>query len=205
MKTIKVLLVDDHALFRSGMRWLLSLYDDIAVVGEAGNGEDALDQIATTTPDVILMDVDLPGAGGVATTARIRAAYPHCHVLLLSGYQRYAAAGLQAGARGYVLKHADEDEIATAIRTVSQGGVYLQPEIQAMMVEMVANGTRLPFSERETAILRLVAQGQGNREIGDVLGLSERRVKQHMTSILERLDAHDRAHAVAIAMQQGLI
>ena len=205
MKIITVLLVDDHALFRSGMRWLLSLYDDFAVVGEAGTGEDALGQIAATSPDVVLMDVDLPGAGGVATTAHIRAAYPHCRVLLLSGYQRYAAAGLQAGARGYVLKHAEESEIAAAIRTIYQGGVYLQPEIQTLMVEMVSSGARHPFSEREIAILRLVAKGAGNREIGDALGLSERRVKQHISDLLDRLDANDRAHAVAIAMQQGLI
>ena len=204
-RKIKVLLVDDHALFRCGVRRLLSLYDDLEVIGEVGNGEEAIRSAAEAAPDVILMDIDMPGEGGVSATAAIRVQSPKCRVLLLSGHRRYAVAGLQAGASGYVLKEADEDVIVDAIRTVDKGGVYLQSEIQAAVVGGLQQSGTVSFTERETAIMRLIADGAGNREIGEALGLSEHRVKQHISAILEKLGANDRAHAVAIAIRQGLL
>jgi DNA-binding NarL/FixJ family response regulator len=204
-RKIKVLLVDDHALFRCGMGRLLSLYDDLEVIGEAGTGEEALQTAAEAVPDVILMDIDMPGEGGISATAAIHAHYPHCRVLLLTGHRRYAVAGLQAGARGYVLKEADEDVIVNAIRTVHKGGVYLQPEIQPAVVGGLQQSGTASVTEREAAILRLIADGAGNRQIGDALGLSEHRVKQHISAILDKLGANDRAHAVAIAIRQGLM
>lgn len=203
--TIRLLLVDDHCLFRAGMRQLLSLFDDFAVVGEAGSGEEALPLIEAAAPDVILMDIDMPGRGGVLSTRLIRAVHPTCRILLLSGYQRYAAAGIQAGACGYILKHAEEEEIAEAIRVVYHGGVYLQPQIQAAVAEGLQQGRVAQFSEREVMVLRLIAQGLGNREIGAALKLSEHRVKQHISALFERLGANDRAHAVALAMRLGVL
>lgn len=205
MHTIKVLLVDDHALFRSGMRRLLGSFEDLEVVGEAGSGEDVLALLHTVAPDVILMDVDMPGCGGVAATRRIRAAYPNCRILFLTGYRRYATVGLQAGAHGYVLKHAQEDMIAEAIRRVDRGGVYLQPEIQAAVVDGLRGSTAAQLSEAQLAILRRLAEGQATREIAEGLGLSEHRVKQHIRAILDQLGAQDRTHAVAIALRAGLI
>jgi len=204
-RKIKVLLVDDHALFRCGMGRLLSLYDDMEVIGEAGTGEEALRTAAEAVPDVILMDIDMPGEGGISATASIRAHYPNCRVLLLTGHRRYAVAGLQAGARGYVLKEADEDVIVNAIRTVHKGGVYLQSEIQPAVVGGLQQSGTASVTEREAAILRLIADGAGNRQIGDALGLSEHRVKQHISAILDKLGANDRAHAAAIAIRQGLM
>ena len=204
-KKIRVVLVDDHALFRCGLRRLLSLYDDLEVVGEAGTGEEALRTAAGALPDVILMDIDMPGEGGVSATAAIRSQCPSCRVLLLSGHRRYAVAGLQAGARGYVLKEADEEVIVAAIRTVHKGGVYLQPEIQPAVVGGLQQSGALSLTEREAAILRFIADGAGNRGIGNALGLSEHRVKQHISTILDKLGAHDRAHAVAVAIRQGLM
>jgi DNA-binding NarL/FixJ family response regulator len=205
MSKIKILLVDDHRLFRSGMRQLLSLFEDFVVVGEAGSGEEALAVLKSVVPDVILMDVDMPGDGGLLATTRIRAAFPSCRILLLSGYARYAVAGMQAGASGYVLKVAEDVEIAEAIHTVHQGGVYLQAGIQPVLIDVLQHGLAVQLSEREIAILRLVAMGASNQEIGEQLGLGERRVKQHISALLERLGANDRAHAVALAIRQGLL
>jgi DNA-binding NarL/FixJ family response regulator len=205
MDKIKVLLVDDHVLFRAGMRRLLAFYDDIEVAGEAGSGEEALDSLTKSEPDVILMDVNMPGEGGVAATATIRAAYSHCRVILLSGHRKFAAAGLRAGASGYVLKVANEEEIIGAIRMVYGGGVYLQPEIQPLVVGVLQSQSTINLSEREVDVLRLVAQGISNRAIGARLKISEDRVKQHISLILEKLRAHDRAHAVAIAVREGIV
>ncbi len=205
MSATKVLLVDDHALFRSGMRRLLDFYDDFEVVGEAGSAEDAFNLLADTTPDVILMDIDMPGIGGVAATDTIRSLYPNCRVLLLTGYQRYAVAGIQAGASGYILKDADEAIVIDAIRAVAAGGVYLQPEIQLAVAGALQQSTPVSLSEREVAIIRLVADGASNREIGVQLGLSEPRIKQHIADIFAKLGANDRAHAVALAIRSGLL
>jgi DNA-binding NarL/FixJ family response regulator len=161
--------------------------------------------LESVAPDVILMDVDMPGCGGVAAASCIRASYPSCRILFLTGYQRYATVGLQAGAHGYVLKQAGEDTIAEAIRTVDQGGVYLQPEIQAVVVDGLQHGTAAQLSEPQIAIMRMLADGSATRDIGEALGLSEHRVKQQIRAILDQLGAHDRAHAVAIALRTGLI
>ena len=202
---IKVLLVDDHALFRRGMQRLLRCYDDFEVVGEVGSGEAAVRAVADALPDVVLIDISMPGEGGVAATAAIRAYSQQCRVVLLTSYRQYVAAGLQAGASGYVLKDTDEDVIAEAIRVVHGGGVYLQPELQAELVDGLRRDTASLLSEREIAIMRLVAEGAGNRSIGGALGLSEVRIKQQISTILGKLGAHDRAHAVAIAIRQGLV
>lgn len=202
---ISVLLVDDHVLFRSGLRSLLQFYEDIVVVGEAGHGDAALSCLPTLAPSVILMDVDMPGSGGIAATATIRASFPACRVLLLSGHRRFAVAGLQAGARGYVLKDADEDTIVHAIRTVHAGRVYLQPDIQTTVADAIQDGGAWILSDRDLAILRLLATGEGSRAIGDALGLSEHRIKQCIGTILEKLGAHDRVQAVAIALRAGRI
>jgi DNA-binding NarL/FixJ family response regulator len=202
---IKVLLVDDHALFRSGMRRLLSFYPDLEIIGEAGTGEEAVQAVTAVVPDVVLMDIDMPGEGGVAATVAIRAHCPPCRVLVLTGHRHYVMAGLENGASGYVLKEADEDVIVDAIRTVHQGGVYLQPAIQALVVEALQAPGARNLSEREVNVLRFIAQGASNREIGEHLMISEDRVKQHIKIILHILQANDRTHAVAIAIREGII
>ncbi|MFL5806517.1 MAG: response regulator [Roseiflexaceae bacterium] len=202
---IKVLLVDDHVVFRRGMQRLLRCYDDFEVVGEAGTGEEALRVVVDAVPDVVLMDIDMPGEGGIAATAAIRAHSRRCRVVLLTGYRHYVAVGFQAGASGYVLKQADEDVLVEAIHVVYSGGVYLQPELQDEAVEGLQHGTAAALSEREIAILRLVAQGASNRAIGSALGLSEVRIKQQLSTILDKLGAQDRAHAVALSIRRGLV
>ena len=202
---ITVLLVDDHALFRCGMRRLLSLYADLEIIGEAGTGEEAVRAVTEAAPDVVLMDIDMPGAGGVAATAAIRAHCPSCRVLLLTGHRHYVVAGIQGGASGYVLKEAGEDVIVDAIRTVHRGGVYLQPAVQPLVVGALQGQAAAHLSEREVDVLRLVAQGTGNREIGAQLKISEDRVKQHIKIILDKLQANDRTHAAVIASRAGII
>jgi two-component system NarL family response regulator len=187
------------------MRRLLSLYADLAVIGEASTGEEALHMMAEATPDVILMDIDMPGAGGVAATTAIRAHYPNCRVILLTGHVRYVVAGLKAGASGYVLKESDEDVIVAAIRSAHQGRVYLPPEIHGAVVGGLQHAASVALTDRETTILRRIADGAGSRQIGEALGLSEHRIKQHISMVLDKLGAHDRAHAVAIAIRQGLL
>lgn len=147
----------------------------------------------------------MPGDGGVAATVAIRAYCPPCRVLILTGHRHYVVAGLEGGASGYVLKEADEDVIVDAIRTVHQGGVYLQSAIQPLVVEALQAHGAKNLSEREVGVLRCIAQGASNREIGERLKISEDRVKQHIKIILQTLQAKDRTHAVAIAIREGII
>lgn len=203
MNKIKVLLVDDQKLFRSGLCRTLETYSDFEVVGEAGTGEEAVEVAAATLPNVILMDVDMPGCGGIKATKTILAAQPECRVLLLTGHKHYVTAGIQAGASGYLLKETDEDETAAAIRTTYENGAFLQPKIQASVMDALRQAETLP--ERDLQILRLVAVGTSNREIGDTLGFTESSVKQHINAIREKLGAKDRTHAAIIAQKRGLI
>src|ERR1041384_6707303 len=199
MKVIKILLVDDQPLFREGLRTLLSVHSDFDVVGEAGNGEEALRLVRSLRPSVVLMDLQMPVLDGVAATHRLHEEYPQCRVIVLTTFDddEKVFDGLRAGAVGYLLKDAPSEKLAEAIRVAARGETFLQPSVAAKVVAEFARLTRKtiehsnsfsePLSEREVEILRLIAHGASNREIADKLFLAEGTVKNHVTNILGKL------------------
>ena len=212
---IKILLVDDQALFREALRTLLSLQPDFEVVGEAGDGVAALRQARQTLPDVVLMDLQMPVLDGVAATRRLRDELPHCRVIALTTFDddEYVFEGLRAGAVGYLLKDAPAEKLFDAVRAASQGESFLQPSVAA---KVVAEFTRLssrppstplvePLSKRELEILRLIAAGASNREIAAALFIAEGTVKNHVTNILGKLEARDRTQAALKARELKLL
>lgn len=222
---IRVLLVDDQALFREGLSILLSVYPDMQVVGEAGNGEEALTQVAALQPDVVLMDLRMPVLDGAAATRRLRATYPHVQVIVLTTFDddEHIFEGLRAGALGYLLKDVPSPKLVEAIRTTARGESFLHPSVAT---RLVAEFNRLtdnlptpltspsgnPFSplveslsEREQEILRHLAQGASNREIAHILYITEGTVKNHITNILGKLGVRDRTQAALRARELGLI
>lgn len=216
--TIRVLLVDDQALFREGLRTLISLYDDIDVVGEAGNGEEALAAAGRLRPDVVLMDLRMPLLDGVAATRRLKETEPDRRVIILTTFDddEYVFDGLRAGAVGYLLKDVSSEKLVEAIRAAARGESFLQPSIAA---KVLAEFSRLeerpgarppaglvePLSERELEILRLVAAGDSNKEIAADLYITEGTVKNHVTNILGKLGVRDRTQAALRARELGLI
>lgn len=217
MTPIRVLLVDDQPLFREGVHTLLSLQPDLEVVGEAGNGEEALRLAARLRPDVVLMDLQMPVLDGVEATRRLRLTQPDCRVIALTTFDddEYVFEGLRAGAIGYLLKDTPSVKLLEAIRAAARGESFLQPSIAA---KVVAEFSRLadqapprpqplaePLSERENDILRLVVTGASNKEIAAVLVITEGTVKNHLTNILAKLGVRDRTQAALKAKELGLV
>jgi DNA-binding NarL/FixJ family response regulator len=215
--SIRVLLVDDQALFREGLRTLLSLHEDIDVVGEASDGREALTAADTLRPDVILMDLRMPVLDGVAATRRLKESAHPARVIVLTTFDDDETVfdGLRAGAVGYLLKDVSSEKLVEAIRAAARGGSFLQPSIAA---KVLAEFNRLeeraappppalvePLSERELEIVRLVAAGDSNREIAARLYITEGTVKNHVTNILSKLGARDRTQAALMAREMGLI
>ena len=216
---IQVLLVDDQALFREGLRTLLDLQIDIEVVGEAKDGREAIELVARTAPDVVLMDMQMPVLDGVAATRDIRAKHPNTQVIVLTTFDddEYVFEGLHAGAVGYLLKDVTSDRLAEAIRSAARGESFLEPSVAA---KVVAEFTRLadapllreranqtlvePLSNREFEILHLVATGASNKEIAATLVITEGTVKNHVTNILGKLGVRDRTQAALKARELGL-
>src|SRR5689334_538742 len=217
MKNIKILLVDDQPLFREGLRTLLSVQADFDVVGEAGNGQEAINLVRSTGASVVLMDLQMPVLDGVAATRRLHHEQPDCRVIVLTTFDddELVFDGLRAGAVGYLLKDAPSEKLAEAIRVAARGETFLQPSVAAKVVAefarlsrktvTTANAVIEPLSEREIEILRLIAQGASNREIAGTLFLAEGTVKNHVTSILGKLEARDRTQAALKAKDCGLI
>jgi len=205
---IRVLVVDDHPVVREGLMAVLEDTKEVQVVGEAGSAEEALSSVERTRPDVVLLDLELPGINGVDAIPRFSASTARPRVIVLTAYdtEERVLASLKAGAAGYVLKGAPASEIAQAIRAVAGGGSYLTPRVAARVVAQVNAPKRSSgLSARERQVLRLVARGRSNKQIAGELVITERTVKFHMTSILNKLGADNRAQAIAIAAERGLL
>jgi len=214
---ITILLVDDQRLMRDGLRTLLELEDDLTVVGEASNGEDALTQFVALQPAIVLMDVRMPGLDGVEATRRLCAQWPAAKVIILTTFDEdeYIFEGLRAGALGYLLKAVSGEELAHAIRKVAAGQALIDPAVTRKLVTEFARlappqrpvnaGLAEPLSEREVAILRLVAQGLSNREIADRLHLAEGTVKNYVTSLLGKIGVRDRTQAALRGRELGIL
>jgi len=214
---IRILLVDDQRLMREGLRTLLELEPDLQVAGEAGDGQAALDAYAALQPDVVLMDVRMPGMDGVEATRRLRAGWPAARVIILTTFDEDAIVfeGLRAGAQGYLLKDVSGEELAAAVRAVAAGGALIEPSVARRVLAEFARlapparppdaGLAGPFSDRERDILRLLAGGLSNREIAARLCLAEGTVKNHVTAILQKLGARDRTQAALRARELGIL
>lgn len=201
---ISLLLIDDHFVVRSGLVASLELEDDLKVVGEADRGEDAPKLFAKKKPDVVLMDLQLPGMSGIEATTALLRDHPAAHVLIFSTFARddEIQAALKAGALGYLQKSSSRDDLLAAIRTVAQGERSLPPEIEKNLQDRLAEPEITP---REREILTLVTQGNANKEIAATLGIGEDTVKQHVSRILMKLKVNDRAQATAEAIRRGLV
>jgi two-component system, NarL family, response regulator NreC len=208
---IKVVLVDDHAVVRSGLRLLLERQEDIEVVGEAGNAKDAVFRARALKPDVILLDVVMPGESGIEALPKLLKESPDTNILVLSMQDdpSYVREAFAAGARGYVLKEAADEEVVSAVREIADGGRYVHPALGARMVaaeaEERAAAEADPLSEREREVLRLLALGHTNQEIAEGLYISVRTAESHRAHIMQKLGLTTRAELVRYALTHGLL
>ncbi|MGW3207535.1 response regulator [Streptomyces sp. NPDC001135] len=208
--TIKVLLVDDHQVVRRGLRTFLEVQDDIEVVGEAADGAEGVARAAELRPDVVLMDVKMPGLDGIDALRRLRELDNPARVLIVTSFteQRTVVPALRAGAAGYVYKDVDPDALAGAIRSVHAGHILLQPEVAGVLLSQEESnsgqGRGSSLTEREREVLGLIADGRSNREIARALVLSEKTVKTHVSNILMKLDLADRTQAALWAVRHGV-
>ena len=208
---IRVVVVDDHAVVRSGIKLLLDAHEGIDVVGEAGNAKDAIFRVREQTPDVILLDLVMPGEGGIEVLPKLLKEAPDAKVLVLSMQDNpsYVREAFAAGATGYVLKEAADAEVVTAIREIAKGGSYVHPALGARMVAAdaaaVAAAEADPLSDREREILRLLALGHTNQEIAKMLYISVRTAETHRAHIMQKLRLSTRAELVRHALAHGLL
>jgi DNA-binding NarL/FixJ family response regulator len=217
MSSVRVLLVDDQAMFREGLRTLFSVQSDLEVVGEAGTGEEAVALVARLKPDVVLMDLRMPVLDGVAATRRITEQYPQCRVIVLTTFDdsEMVFEGLRAGAVGYLLKDASSEKLFEAVRAAARGESFLSPSVAAKVVSEFARLSRRtaagsealiePLTDRELEVLRLVGTGATNKQIGRALMIAEGTVKNHLTSVYGKLGVSDRTQAALKARELGLI
>ena len=209
--SVRVLIVDDHAVVRSGLRLLLDGQEDIEVVGEAGDMRNAVFETRTLVPDVILMDIVMPGASGIEATPAVLKEAPGAKVLVLSMQDdpQYVREAFAAGASGYVLKEAADAEVVDAIREVAAGRRYVHPALGARLIEAEAkeraDAEADPLSERERELLKLLALGHTNQEIAGMLYLSVRTVETHRAHIMQKLRLQTRAELVRHALERGLL
>jgi two-component system, NarL family, response regulator NreC len=208
---IRVVLIDDHAVVRSGLRLLLDAQPDIEVVGEGGNAQDAVFRARALKPDVILLDVVLPGESGIEALPKLRKESPETKVLVLSMQDdpTYVREAFAAGASGYVLKEAADEEVVAAVREIAGGGSYVHPALGARMVAAEAAERAAaqadPLSEREREVLRLLALGHTNQEIAGKLYISVRTAESHRAHIMQKLRLTTRAELVRYALSNGLL
>lgn len=220
MTAIRVLLADDHVLMRTGMRsWLQSLAE-VEVVGEASDGREALRLIAKVQPDVVLMDIGMPGLNGLEATLQVTKEFPRVHVLILSMHanEEYVVQALRAGASGYMLKDAEPEELELALKAVSRGKTYLSPAVSQTVIGDYLRRIRAPegntgppadvpslLTVRQREILQLVAEGHTMKEIAALLHRSEKTVESHRSRLMQQLDIHDIAGLVRYAIRTGLV
>lgn len=212
---ITVLLVDDHAVVRRGLRSFLEVVPGISVIGDVGDGQDALDHLARMAayrhrlPDVVLMDLMMPRLGGIDAIAAVRAAHPGVKIVALTSYNdtERAKAALEAGASGYVLKDADSDEIATAIRAAARDEVHLDAKIARALARSLGAASRPAhdLTAREREVLVLVAAGKSNQDIADALVISERTARTHVSHVIGKLGLESRVQAALWAIRNGLV
>jgi two-component system response regulator NreC len=214
--TIRLLLVDDHAVVRSGLRMLLENESDLLLVGEAGTAQQALELTLAAEPDVVLMDIGLPDASGIEATQRIKRERPQVAVVALTIHEdeEYFFKMLQAGASGYVPKRAAPEELLTAVRTAAAGEIYLYPSLANLLVRdyltghrgSVASGQPLDdLTDREQEVLAYLAEGSSNQEIAEALSISPKTVARHRENIMRKLNLHSRADLVKYAIRKGII
>jgi two-component system response regulator NreC len=211
---IRLLLVDDHEIVRAGLRMLFSAEPEVEIIGEASSGEDAVAAVQDLKPEVVLMDVAMPGIGGVEATRRIKASHPQVAVLALTMHEdeEYFFEMLAAGASGYVPKRAAPDDLMSAILIVRQGDVYIYPSLARLLVkdflhrsETSAPETREELTPREQEVLTYIAEGYSNREIADALVISVKTVDRHRENLMRKLQLHNRVELVKYAIEKGLI
>jgi two-component system response regulator NreC len=209
---IRVLIADDHTIFRSGLNMLLSTQDDIQVVGEATDGVECLQAAERLSPDVVLMDIGMPNLNGIEATRRLLERVPNAQVLVLTMHRsdEYFFQMLEAGASGYILKGAETDELIDAVRTVARGEVFLYPSLAGKLVQEYLKQLNFEhqgpaLSEREQQILRLIAEGFTSKEIGEQLVISPSTVHSHRSNIMHKLELKSRHELVRYARQRGLL
>ena len=211
----RVLIVDDHAIVRDGVRALLSAAGDLAVVAEASNGQEAIDLAVSTEPDLILMDIAMPGLGGLEATIEIRRRVPRAKIIVLSQYseREYVRRFVKAGVSGYVLKKAAGADLVAAIRAVLKGGLVLDPEIarDALVASGPAGGgddgpdAYETLTDREKQILKLVAEGHSNKEVAELLDISVKTAMSHREHVMAKLQVHNRTELIRFALRAGVI
>ena len=214
-KKIKLMLADDHAVVRSGLRMLLDAQPDMEIIAEAETGAEAVAKVQDLRPDIVLMDVEMPGMNGIEATQKIKESVPETAVLALTMYEddQYFFEMLKAGASGYVPKRAAPDELVNAIRTVSKGGVFLYPTLAARLVNdylnrdetAVADNDEQDLTPREKEVLIQIAEGLSNPEIPEELTISVKTVDRHRENIMRKLNLHSRVDLVKYAIRKGLI
>lgn len=217
---IRIVIADDHSVVRAGLRYLINAETDMQVVGEAGDGDEALKLTRELRPDILLLDISMPFCNGFTVVERIAAEMPLVKVLVLSMHEdcEYVEKALAAGAAGYIIKRAADNDLITGIRVVSQGGVFIHPLVARFLVDALQKGAKgkghpdknsekrnTHLTSRETEVLRLVALGYTNQEIAEALGLSVKTVESHKGNISWKLNLTSRAELVRYALQQGLI
>jgi DNA-binding NarL/FixJ family response regulator len=200
---IRILTVDDHPLLRKGIAALVNLEDDMKLVAEASNGEEAIEKFRVYRPDVTLMDIQLPGLNGIEAIGQIQKEFPNARIIVLTTYSGdvQVVRAIKAGARGYLLKRQVHRELLETIRAVHAGQRRIPQEIAVELVDR----SRDDLTPREIDVLRLIASGNANKEIADRLSIGEASVKSYVANILSKLDAKDRAHAVTIGLKRGVI
>lgn len=215
MPQIRILLADDHTLFRQGIKTLLGQEADLEIVGEAANGGEAIERAADLRPDVVVMDISMPGMSCFEATRQIRKARPETKILFLTMYddEDYLVEGMEVGASGYVLKDSPAPQLASAVRDVNRGGSYLSPRMLSQLVDdfrsRVRNNSRTPrfatLTAREREVLKLLAEGNSVKEIAGDLNLSVKTIEAHKFNLMRKLDIHNKAQLVQYAIQKKII